>query len=98
MELKILEKKENKLLHRMEIKFRIIHEKSKTPTREDVKNLIAANMNADKKCVILQYVRTPFGSNESEGYVKIYENVDHALKIEPDYVLLRNKLIEKKEE
>ncbi len=98
MELRILEKRENNLLHRMEVKFVVTHPKEKTPSRDDVRNLIAANMNADKKCVILQYLHTSFGSNESDGYAKIYENVEHAMKIEPDYVLLRNKLIEKKEE
>ena len=98
MELQILEKKENPLLHRLELKFVVKHEKEKTPSREDVRNIIAANLNADKKRVILQYIHTPFGSNESKGYAKIYESIEHAMKVEPEYILIRNKLIEKKEE
>lgn len=98
MEIKIVEKKENPLLHRTEVKFVISHPKNKTPSREDVRNLISANLNAEKNRVILEYMHTPFGSNETSGYVKIYDSLDKAKKIEPDYILLRNKLIEKKKE
>ncbi len=98
MELKIVEKKENPLLHRVEIRFVVSHPKGKTPSREDVRSLISANLNADKNRVILDHMHTPFGSNETNGYAKIYESVDYAKRVEPDYLLLRNKIIEKKEE
>ena len=98
MELKILEKKENPLLHRIEIKFEVSHPKSKTPTRDEVRNLLAANLNADKSRVILNDMHTPFGSPVTRGFAKIYDSVENAKKIEPDYILIRNKLIEKKEE
>ena len=98
MEIKIVEKKENSLLHRTEVKFVVNHPKDKTPSREDVRNLIAVNLNTEKKRVILQYLHTLFGSNETKGYAKIYDSIEHAKKNEPDYILLRNKLIEKKKE
>ncbi len=98
MELKILEKRENSLLHRVEVKFMVSHPKGKTPSREDVRNLLAVNLNAEKDRVILQHMHTLYGSNDTTGYAKVYESVEHAKKIEPDYILLRNKLIEKKEE
>ncbi len=98
MEIKILEKKENPLLHRVEVKFVVSHPKDKTPSREDVRSLISANLNAEKNRVILDYMHTPFGSTETNGYAKIYDTLENAKKIEPDYILLRNKLIEKKEE
>ncbi len=98
MEIKILEKRENPLLHRIEVKFEISHPKGKTPSRDEVRNLIAANMSADVSRVILDRVVTPFGSMVSEGTAKIYDSVEDAKKVEPEYVLIRNKLIEKKEE
>ncbi len=98
MEFKILEKKENPLLHRIEVKFEVSHPKSKTPSRDDVRNLLAANLNADKSRVILDKIETPFGSTLSRGFAKIYDSVEDAKKIEPEYVLIRNKIIEKKEE
>ncbi len=98
MELKIVEKKENPLLHRVEIKFEVSHPKTKTPTRDEVRSLLAANLNADKSRVILNDMHTPFGAAVTRGFAKIYDSVEEAKKIEPDYILLRNKLIEKKEE
>jgi len=98
MELKIIEKRENPLLHRLEVQFEVVHIKDKTPTREDVRNLLAANLNAEKNRVVLERMHTSFGAPVTRGFAKIYECVEHALKTEPEYVLLRNKLIEKKEE
>ncbi len=98
MELKILEKKDNPLLHRVEVKFEVSHPKSKTPSRDEVRNLLAANLNADKNRVILDHMHTPFGSTTTMGFANIYDDVENAKKIEPDYILIRNKLIEKKEE
>ena len=98
MELKILEKKDNPLLHRVEVKFEVSHPKSKTPSRDEVRNLLTANLNADKNRVILDNMHTPFGSTTTTGFAKIYDDVENAKKIEPDYILIRNKLIEKKEE
>ncbi len=98
MELKMIEKKENPLLHRVEVQFEVAHPQSKTPSRDEVRNLLAANLNADKNRVILDKIETPFGSTVTRGFAKIYDNVENAKKIEPEYVLIRNKLIEKKEE
>ncbi len=98
MEIKIVEKRENPLLHRVEVKFVVSHPKAKTPTRDEVRSLIATNLNAEKNRVILDHMHTPFGSNETRGYAKIYESVEHAKKVEPEYILIRNKIIEKKEE
>ncbi len=98
MELKIIEKKENPLLHRVEVKFEVSHPKSKTPSRDEVRNLLAANLNADKSRIILDRIETPFGATITRGFAKIYDSVEDAKKIEPEYMLIRNKIIEKKEE
>ena len=98
MELKITEKRENPLLHRVEVNFEVVHPKDKTPTREDVRNILAANLNAEKNRVILDSLHPTFGATVTRGFAKIYESKEHALKTEPEYILLRNKLIEKKEE
>ncbi len=94
MELIIDEKKENPLLNRIEIRFRVRHPKAPTPKREDVRNLIAANLNVEKDRVIIDKMHTPFGIHETRGYAKVYNTVEDAKKIEPDYILRRNKLLE----
>lgn len=93
MELIINEQRENPLLERIEIKFRIKHPKSATPTREDARNLLAAHLNVEKDKIIIDNMHTPFGLNETVGYAKIYRSVESAKKIEPTYILRRHGLV-----
>ncbi|HHF59363.1 MAG TPA: 30S ribosomal protein S24e, partial [Thermoplasmatales archaeon] len=57
MELEILEKRENPLLNRTEVKFRIKHEGEKTPERELVKNDLAEELKVSKDLIIIDYIR-----------------------------------------
>ncbi|MGC9176670.1 MAG: 30S ribosomal protein S24e [Thermoplasmata archaeon] len=98
MELEIMEKKENPLLHRTEIKFRVKFQKEKTPSRAEVREMIAKNFSSKSENVIIDHMRTSFGLHLINGYSKIYENVDYAKRIEPDYILIRHGLKEKKGE
>ncbi|EEB74623.1 30S ribosomal protein S24e [Thermococcus sp. AM4] len=98
MEIKVTEIKENKLLGRKEIYFDIIHEGEPTPSREAVKGKLAAMLDLDPNTMVLQYIRSYFGSHVSKGYAKVYETRERMLYIEPDYILLRDGLIQKEEE
>jgi len=99
MELEILEKRENPLLNRTEVKFRIKHEGEKTPERELVKNDLAEELKVSKDLIIIDYIRPHFGIAVSSGYAKIYKSVEDGKKVEPDYVLRRNNFgIKTKEE
>ncbi len=55
-------------------------------------------MGAEVERVIIDKMRTTFGMQLVKGYCKIYENVDFAKKIEPDFILIRHGLKEKKGE
>ncbi len=96
MEIEILEKKENPLLHRTEIKFRVKFQNEKTPSRSDVRNMIAKNFSSTVETVIVDHLRVSFGLHIVNGYSKIYENLDFAKRIEPDYILIRHGLKEEK--
>ena len=96
MDIEIVNKKENTLLHRTEIRFKVTHTREKTPTRDAIRKLLADNMNAKIDTVVIDSVKTQFGKEEAIIYGKIYDTVENAKKIEPDYILLRHKLIEKK--
>lgn len=98
MELEVVEKKENPLLHRTELKFKVKFGKEKTPSRAEVRELIAKNTSSDVERVIIDHMRTSFGIHQVTGYCKIYENIDFAKRIEPDYILIRHGLKEKKGE
>ena len=98
MEIRIIEKKENKLLGRNEIYFEVMHEGEPTPSRKDVKGKLVAMLDLNPEATVIQYIRSYFGSHVSKGYAKAYENKERMMYIEPEYVLKREGLIEEKEE
>ena len=95
MELIIDGKKDNILLNRVEIKFRVTHPNEKTADRKGVKKMIAKNQKVPEEQVIVDHMNTSFGMSETEGYAKIYKTKEDALKVENKYMLLRNDLIKK---
>ena len=98
MEIRIIEKKENKLLGRDEIYFEVMHEGEPTPSRKDVKGKLVAMLDLNPEATVIQYIRSYFGSHVSKGYAKAYESKERMMYIEPEYVLKREGLIEEKEE
>lgn len=98
MEIEIIEKRENPLLNRVEVKFRVKHEGEKTPERDLVKSDLADMLKTDKNLVIIDRIRPSFGVAMSFGYAKIYNSLEDVKKVEPEYILKRNKFGEKVEE
>jgi len=98
MELQIESKRYNPLLKRTEIYARIVHKKSATPSREDVRNLIASEFGVNKDLVIIHYIRTGFGWTVSKVYAKIYDSIEDLRRIEPKHMLRKHGLIEEAKE
>ena len=92
MKIEIESREENKLLNRMEVRYRAIHAKEKTPSREEARNQIATNLQVPKELVIIDYQKSKFGKNYTEGYAKIYKTKEEAMALEPDFLLIRNGL------
>ena len=95
MDVEILSQRENPLLQRKEVKFRIAYAGAGSPGRQDVRNKLIAMLDAKKDLTILDYLKPEYGRQASVGYVKIYENAD-ALKVEPKHQLKRNFEIKEK--
>jgi len=95
MEVEIVDKKENQLLDRTEVKFKATHAKEGTPQREAVREKLASMLKATKERVIIDSMGSEFGKMETLGYAKVYKNKDAAMKYEREHVLVRNKLKEK---
>ena len=95
MEVEIVSKDENKLLERMEVKFKVTHTNEGTPNREDIRDKIASLMKVQKERVIIDSMQSEFGRMETFGYAKVYESKDTAMKYEREHILVRNKLKEK---
>jgi small subunit ribosomal protein S24e len=96
MDIVVVSKRDNVLLGRTEVMFRIVHTKEKTPERDSVREKLAAILNEKKDTVIIDSMRSQFGKPESLGYAKVYKTKEKAMRVERDRTLVRNKLKEKK--
>lgn len=90
MEIKIISKKENPLLKRKEVQFRVEHSQGKTPVRLDIKRSIASELQLSDKLVFIKRMRTLTGTNTTLGFANAYESIDQAKFIEPEYIVKRN--------
>jgi len=88
MEVEIVEDRENRLLRRREVRFKLSYI-GKTPTRQEVRGKLAALLNSDKELTVLDKVKSEYGSQTALGYVKVYADRE-AMKTEPEYMLKRN--------
>ena len=96
MDVEIVDKRQNPLLNRQEVRFKILHPKEPTPNRDSAREKIASLNNVKKEQVIIDNLETTFGKSETVGYAKIYPSKDEALKNEREHHLVRNKLKEGK--
>ncbi len=93
MDVEITDKRQNPLLNRQEVRFKILHPKEPTPTRDSARDKLASMNNVKKEQVIIDALDTTFGKSETTGYAKIYPTKDEAMKNERNYELVRNNLV-----
>jgi len=97
MEITVDGKRENLLLNRVEVDFTVAHVAEPTPKRDQVREELAKQLKVTKDRVVVDHMESSFGKGESAGYAKIYKSKEEAVKLESDYVLVRNGLAQKKE-
>ncbi len=99
MEVKIIASKENPLLKRREIQFRIEHgPQNKTPARLEVKKALASELKLSEDRVFVKDMRTLTGTGTAIGHANAYETTEQAKRIEPEYIVKRNNPPEKPKE
>ena len=87
--MEIIERKENKLLNRVEISFRWNHAGTPTPSRIDMLNAIASVEPGSKKdLIVVKNVQTRFGLGQTTGMGIIYNSAE-AMTVEPKYIIGR---------
>lgn len=92
-----MEEKNNPLLQRREIQFSVSQNLG-TPSRQEIKNKLAAYLNSKPELVIIERMKQEFGKRETRGYAKIYESMDRLKNVETEHIIQRNEKPEKKEE
>jgi small subunit ribosomal protein S24e len=91
MEIKIVSTKENPLLKRKEVGFRVEQDpRGKTPARLEVKKALAAELKIKEEMVFIKKMQTMTGTHTTVGMANAYETVEQAKFIEPDYIRKRN--------
>ncbi len=89
MEVEIEKEKENKLLKRREVLFRVSHDGG-SPSREDVRTALMKTLRCNPKMLVIDWMRAEFGKRETVGYAKVYENEDRLKEIEEEHIIKRN--------
>ena len=88
--MEVIERKENPLLDRVEIRFMWSHENSPTPSRgEMVAAATKSEPGANKDLVFLKEVSTRYGRPQTSGLALIYGSSESAA-LEPEYVRVRH--------
>jgi small subunit ribosomal protein S24e len=89
LDIQVIVEKNNPLLNRREIIFKVLHDEA-TPSRKSVVDRLAATMNSKEGLVIVDSLKTDFGKRETIGYAKIYETSERAKEIERSHIMERN--------
>ena len=89
MDIQVINVKNNPILNRREIDFKVIHDEA-TPSRKSVVERLAATQNSKVGLVFVDSLKTEFGKRETMGYAKIYETEERAKEIERAHIIERN--------
>ncbi len=89
MKVEIIEERENPLLERRELKFKVTHEAA-TPRREEVREKLIALANASGDTVVLASLLPKFGARESLGTARIYRSKEQLKKVEHKHAVRKN--------
>ena len=92
MDIEIIEQKKNPLLARTEVRFQLHHTGEKTPTRDQVREKLAGQLNSKKGLIVIDSMNSAFGRSATRGYARVYDAQEALAKNEPHYLLKRNKL------
>jgi ribosomal protein S24E len=99
MQVKIDSTKDNPLLKRKEVGFTIMQgPKEKTPPRLEVRKAVAMEMKIGDEVVFIKRMRTKTGTSITVGVANVYQSVNQAKLVEPEYIRKRNNPEKPKEE
>jgi small subunit ribosomal protein S24e len=91
MEVKILSESVNPLLKRREVVFQVDHNQTgSTPSRLEVRNAVAKLLKTDANLIFIKKLETKTGTRKAIGLANVYDSVEHAKLIEPEYIVKRN--------
>ena len=99
MDVKVISKKRNLLLKRSEVNFQVDHfETGSTPPRLEARKAVARALKTEVDLVFVKKFETKTGTHTAVGLANVYDSVEQASLVEPEYIIKRNVPPEKPEE
>ena len=92
MEIKIESSKENALLDRRDITFSLAHAGETTPSRTQVRQLVATQIGTKTENIVVVQMKSEYGRGVSNGTARAYKSADAARASERVHLLKRNQL------
>jgi small subunit ribosomal protein S24e len=92
MDLKITQNKDNQLMGRKDITFQLGHAGETTPSRTQVRQLVAAEVGTKTENIVIESMQTEYGLGRTSGVARAYKSSDEARKTERTHFLKRNAL------
>jgi small subunit ribosomal protein S24e len=91
MEIKIIADNQNSLLKRREVHFQVEHRQTgSTPPRLEIKKTLATMLKLNSDLVFIKRFKTKTGTNTAVGVANVYDSIEQAKFIEPEYIVKRN--------
>lgn len=95
MDAKITRTNENSVLGRKEITASVSFEKG-TPGRKEIKEAVCAKIGANPETAAIREISSSFGTRSVEVLVHVYPSREAVLATEPNYILVRDGMAQKK--
>ncbi|MCS7122857.1 MAG: 30S ribosomal protein S24e [Candidatus Micrarchaeota archaeon] len=92
MKTKIITKKINTILSRVEYTIKVSFEGS-TPSIKDVRNTLTTSLGVQPDKLVIRNIEQRYGSKELKVNCYVYEKIEVLRQLEPVYVLKRNGLL-----
>jgi small subunit ribosomal protein S24e len=99
MHIKIILDQKNELLKRREVTFHVEHNQTgATPSRLEVRKAVADALKVNVDFVFIKKYETKTGTCTALGLANVYDSLEQAKLIEPEYIIKRNAPPEKPKE
>lgn len=89
MELELVSRRENSLLKRDELVFRVRF-RGGTPSRRELREMIARHLGKSPANIFIRRISTEYGKEEALVFVMAYHSRAMALMMEPKHIIRKN--------
>lgn len=90
MKVEIIEKTENPLFKRTEIKFKADHAGEPTPKRLDARAQLAAQLGVAEELIVIEKLASTHGRQAASGIARVYSSREQLEGLEPKFLLKRD--------